>query len=318
MNDIRRTILWVVFAFSLVMLVDKWQVYNGHQPLFFHTPPTPAASAPESGASSATAALPGSAAPNTGAAPTGVPHQQITVSTDVLRLTFDTEGGSIVKSEFLKYPDDQDDPQPFVLLDDSAQRTYLAQSGLIDNASGAALPTHKTVMTFSGPRQLASGTDEMQIRFESPEVGGVKLVKTYTLKRGAYAIAVKHEVVNTGSAPVKPDLYLRLVRDSGPAPGETRFYSTFTGPAFYTSAKKYQKIAFKDIDKGNPEFESSSPDGYVAMVQHYFASAWTAPGDVTHQNFTSKYDNNLYAAGMVIPIASPIAPGASQTVSNTL
>ena len=318
MNDIRRTILLMVFVFSLVMLWDKWQIHNGHQPTFLH-PATPAAAAPEQGASGVPAGL-NSAASIAAAAATAAPaaaHERITVSTDVLRLTFDTEGGSIVKSEFLKYPTGAGEPQPFVLLDDSAQRVYLAQSGLIDNAGGAALPTHKTVMTFSGPRELASGADEMQVRFESPDVGGVKLVKTYTFKRGAYAIAVKHEIVNDGSAPVKPELYLQLVRDGGAAPGATQFYSTFTGPAFYTEAKKYQKVSFKDIDKGNPGFEPSSPDGYVAMVQHYFASAWTAAGGATHQNFARKLGDNLYAAGMIVPVAS-IAPGASQTVSNTL
>jgi YidC/Oxa1 family membrane protein insertase len=304
------------------MLWDQWQIYNGREPTFFRSRTTPTATAPASGASGAAAAGPaasvtGAAAIASAAAAPAAAHERITVSTDVLRLTFDTEGGSIVKSEFLKYPTDSDDPQPFVLLDDSAQRTYLAQSGLIDSAGGASLPTHKTPMTFSGPRALASGADEMQIRFESQAVGGVKLVKIYTLKRGAYAIAVKHEVVNAGSAPVKPELYLQLVRDGGAAPGATRFYSTFTGPAFYTDAKKYQKVTFKDIDKNDASFEQSAPDGYVAMVQHYFASVWTAPGGVAHQNFARKLSDNLYAAGMIVPMTS-IAPGVSQAVSNTL
>ena len=35
MNDIRRTILWVVFGFSLVMLWDQWQVHNGRKATFF-------------------------------------------------------------------------------------------------------------------------------------------------------------------------------------------------------------------------------------------------------------------------------------------
>ena len=34
MNDIRRTILWVIFGFSLVMLWDQWQVHNGRKPTF--------------------------------------------------------------------------------------------------------------------------------------------------------------------------------------------------------------------------------------------------------------------------------------------
>ena len=35
MNDIKRTVLWVIFGFSMVMLWDKWQVHNGNKPLFF-------------------------------------------------------------------------------------------------------------------------------------------------------------------------------------------------------------------------------------------------------------------------------------------
>ena len=35
MNDIRRTILWVIFGFSMVLLWDQWQVYNGNKATFF-------------------------------------------------------------------------------------------------------------------------------------------------------------------------------------------------------------------------------------------------------------------------------------------
>ncbi|MFY7939268.1 MAG: membrane protein insertase YidC, partial [Burkholderiaceae bacterium] len=42
MNDIRRTILWVVFGFSMVLLWDQWQIYNGHKATFFPAPPVKA------------------------------------------------------------------------------------------------------------------------------------------------------------------------------------------------------------------------------------------------------------------------------------
>jgi len=97
------------------------------------------------------------------------------------------------------------------------------------------------------------------VRFESPDLGGVKLVKTYTLKRGAYDIAVRHEVVNTGTAAVAPQLYLQLVRDGNEPDGAVPFYSTFTGPAVYTSAKKYQKITFKAIREKKVEIPPNRP-----------------------------------------------------------
>jgi YidC/Oxa1 family membrane protein insertase len=38
MNDIRRTILWVIFGFSMVLLWDKWQLHNGNKATFFPSP----------------------------------------------------------------------------------------------------------------------------------------------------------------------------------------------------------------------------------------------------------------------------------------
>ncbi|WP_415162383.1 membrane protein insertase YidC, partial [Ottowia sp.] len=269
------------------------------------------------------AATPGSAvataAPPTGGPATAAPdtaavaRERIEVRTDVLRLVFDTEGGSIVRSEFLKYPEQDHPGQPFVLLDTSAARVYQAQSGLI----GGPFPNHKTPMKFVGERALADGAHELVLRFESPEVGGVRLNKIYTLRRGSYLVDVRHEVVNAGGQPVSPQLYVQLVRDGNKPPGESSFYSTFTGPAFYTGAKKFQKVEFADIEKGKAEFAASSPDGWVAMVQHYFASAWLlAPGQA-HENFARKVDANLYAAGMIAP-AGTVAPGATHSADARL
>ncbi|MCA0213768.1 MAG: membrane protein insertase YidC [Proteobacteria bacterium] len=336
MNDIRRTILWVIFGFAMVMLWDKWQVHNGNQPTFFPPAPEATATAPAGAPASApgaaatgvppavpgavpaaatgAAAVPGTAVPGvppTAAAgpATAAPRERITVTTDVLRLTFDTEGGSLIRSEFLKHADLQVKNSNFVLLEESPSRVYVAQTGLI----GGAFPTHKTAMTFSGERSLKDGANELVIRFESPDTGGVRLVKTWTLKRGAYDIAVRHDVVNTGSAPVSPQLYLQLVRDGNKPVGESSFYFTFTGPAVYTEAKKFQKVEFSDIEKNKAEFEASSPNGYVAMVQHYFASAWLLADGVQRNLFMRKVDTNLYSAGMITPLTD-IAPGATKTV----
>lgn len=328
MNDIRRTILWVIFGFSMVLLWDKWQIHNGHDATFFPMPkPAATASAPVPASSSVPSSTPAAAPPSavpTPAASGGQPpigalntlpgpgtpapaRERVTVTTDVLKLTFDTEGGSIIRSEFVKHADGA--TSTFVLLDESVNRVYMAQSGLI----GGNFPTHKTVMAASGDRALKDGQDELVLKFESPDVGGVKLVKTWTFKRGRYDIAVKHDIVNTGSTPVSPQLYLQLVRDGNPPPGESSFYSTFTGPAVYTNEQKYQKVEFKDIEKGKAEFHKDSTGGYVAMVQHYFASAWIPQDTLKHENFVRKVDNNLYSVGMIAPL-EPLAPGATKSV----
>ncbi len=332
MNDIRRTILWVIFGFSMVLLWDQWQVHNGQKPTFFpgastsakavaplaatssSVPSGSAMSVPVPVATAGSAAVPGGA-PSTAALAT---KERLLVTTDVFNLTFDTEGGTLVRSSFNKFKDMTDKNTGFVLLDESTGRVYVAQTGLIAGAGGATLPTHKTLMTaVPGERSLKDGQNELMLKFESAEVGGVKLVKTYTFKRGAYDVAVRHEVINAGSTTVSPQLYLQLVRDGNPPQGESSFYSTFTGPAVYTEAKKYQKIEFKDIEKGKVEVEKQAINGYVAMVQHYFASAWILGDGIKRDLFERKVDTNLYAVGMITPL-DPIAPGASKAIDSKL
>lgn len=244
----------------------------------------------------------------------GSPKVRVDVMTDVLKVSFDTVGGTVVRTEFLKSPAKGGLPQNAVLLDESRNRVYLAQTGLI----GGAFPNHKTVMAVSGERVLRDGETELVLKFESPEINGIKLVKTYTLQRGSYALDVRHEVWNASSAPVSPLLYLQLVRDGNrEAPDQRSSYDTFTGPAIFTGPKKYQRVEFRDIEKGTAEVEKTSSIGYVAMVQHYFASAWILPDGVVRENFVRKVDANLYAVGMITSLKD-IGPGTTKSVEARL
>ena len=343
MTDIRRTMLWVVFSMSLVFLWDAWQKHTGHPSMFSPAPAKTAASAPpNSGASSA--ALPtssvNSAAPAPGASPSAVPAQNTAaiatakteISTDVVKATFDARGGDLVRLELLKQVDQNDRSKNVVLFEQSAQRSYSAQTGLIPVAGGAALPNHLTVMNWvPGELALAPEKDELQVKFESPEIGGVKLAKTFTFKRSEYVVNVRHEVINTSNEPVNPQLYLQLVRDGNPPVGESSLYFTFTGPAFYTAETKFNKVDFKSIEKRKadekPSHVTSADNGWVAMVQHYFASAWlldtsattgaTPTPAITREFFSRKVEANLYAAGMLVPLG-PLAAGQTKTLDARL
>jgi YidC/Oxa1 family membrane protein insertase len=328
MNDIRRTILWVIFGFSMVLLWDQWQVHNGKKPTFLPGQVQKVSAVPESNTAiplATIAQMPSLPDANQVApvAPLTVPKERFEVTTDVVKLTFDTEGGSLVRSEFLKYADTADKTKKFVLLDDSKDRIYLAQTGIVGGVTSGAFPTHKTVMAASGDRVLKDGVDELVIQFKSPNVGGIQLVKTYTLRRSAYDIAVRHELTNVSNAPIAPQLYLQLVRDGNKPLGESSFYSTFTGPAVYTEAKKYQKVEFSDIKKKNVDVEKESTNGYVAMVQHYFASAWILP-DAVQRNISltgvdigSTMADCCYRVSMVAPLDA-IAPGATKAIDAKL
>jgi YidC/Oxa1 family membrane protein insertase len=328
MTDIRRTLLWMVFTMSLVFLWDAWNKHTGQPSWFSPTPPRPAASAPAAtGAATATPApaaqtgVPTAAAvPNNGAAAASMPSptaspsggEETVITTDRVKATFDSVGGSLVRLELLKQVDAEDGRRNVLLFDRSPERIYKAQSGLITAQPGVTLPNHWTPMKRSdGPTALADGSNEIAVRFESQGDGGVRLAKTYTFSRGSYVIGVKHELTNSGGATVAPELYLGLERDGNPARGESKWYFTFTGPAVYTDAAKFQKIDFADIEKGKAAHAASANDGWIAMVQHYFASAWLVPDGAPRQFRTQKVTNNLYAVQMVLPLGE-LAPGASK------
>ena len=332
MTDMRRTLLWVVFSMSLVLIWDAWNKHNGQPSLFspaVATKPAPAGAAPGASAlpmpATPSAAVPGaaataSAAPAAPASAAGV-SEPTTVGTDVIKATLDSQGGTLARVELLREADQLDRGKNVVVFDQSPARLYLAQTGLVPPAGGAGLPNHHTVMSLvPGERTLKDGTNELQVRYESPEVGGIKLIKTYTFKRGDYVIGVKHELVNNSATPIDPRLYLQLVRDGNAPAGESSFYFTFTGPAIYTDASKFEKIDFKSIEKRKPgekpDHATSGDDGWVGMVQHYFASAWLIDkADGTKQPrefFTGKVDTNTYSVGMFVPLGE-VAPGASKS-----
>jgi len=330
MSDIRRSILWVIFGMSMVLIWDKWQIHNGQPPFFFgasQTAPAAAKANAPAPATGAAGALPQASASvaSSASAPAGgesaIPVQTFEVTTDVYRLVFSSEGGSLVGAQLLQHAaitgvDKGEKVDPLVLLQQSKDKIYVAQTGLI----GGVFPNHKTPMRWTGTsKALVDGQDSLEVAFASDAVNGLQLVKTYTLGRGRYDIAVKHEVRNVGEQAQSPELYVQLVRDSSPIGNETPFYSTFTGPAIYSGTEKYQKVEFEEIDKNKATFVQQSNDGYVAMVQHYFITAWTLADGVARTNYAEKVPNstNLYRVGMKIPLGS-IAPGASKAIDTPL
>ncbi len=335
MNDIRRTILWVIFGFSMVLLWDQWQVHNGRAATFFPAPtkveavatapanpgdaPSAVPAASTSGAATTTAgAVPTQSAPTV--------REKVAVTTDLFSATIDTEGATLTHLALLKYFDQVDPTKNVVLFEnDSAATRYIAQSGVINQVEGSQFfPNHTTIMTARpGPRALTDGQDTLEVGFESPDLNGVKYVKTYVFKRGDYSIGVRHEVVNTSAAPVNAQLYTQLLRHGTEASNSMFGTSTYNGPASYTNEKKFHKVDYKDIAKGKAELPPPATDGWIAMVQHYFTSAWLLNGDSANLNREfrvmgpDKLGTNLYSLAMVAKLPT-IAPGATQTVSSTL
>ncbi|WP_374658320.1 membrane protein insertase YidC [Inhella sp.] len=330
MTDIRRSVLWVVFSMSLLLLWDAWQKHQGHPSLFSPAPAKPAATVvapPASGVPAATAALntgvpaastQAAATPAAGAVPAPVQApagEQFVVTTDLVKATFSSQGGSLIQVDLLRHKDDSPAGAPMKVLDTG--RGYAAQSGLV---GVPGVPTHLTPMTLvSSERELKDGAPQLNLRFESEPAGGLKLVKTYTFERGSYAIKVRHEVQNLGDAPLAPQLYLQLQRDGSLMSQGSQLMGThtFTGPTIYHDQIKYTKIEFKDLDKKAFDGERRAQDGWVAMVQHYFVAAWLRTAAGEREFFAQKLGGTpFYTVGMLLPL--PVAAGGSAVADDLL
>ncbi len=349
MNDIRRTILWVIFGFSMVLLWDQWQIHNGKKATFFPGPASQVTSAPatakpgDTGLPSAATTTVNGVAPAVPTQAVDAPREKISVKTDLFTAVLDSQGGTLSHLELNQYqeyshvsglvdkvkallgtPVPPVVVKPVVLMDDeNAATRYVAQTGLLNTKdAGDSFPNHLTLMNATaGDRVMADGDKTLEVTFESQPVGGLKYVKTYLFTRGDYSIRVKHQVVNVSDQARDAQLYLQLVRHGTVAAGTMMGTNTFTGPAAYTDEKKFHKIPFADIEKQKAEVPAPATNGWIAMVQHYFVSAWllNAPDS---QNLQREFrvktmGDNQYSVAMVMPLGT-IQPGASQTVSSDL
>jgi YidC/Oxa1 family membrane protein insertase len=334
MTDMRRTLLWVVFLMSIALLWDAWNKHNGHPSMFGGQANRPAATAPATTGPAGTPATGVAAAAVPGGAAAVAPSEIVVVTTDLLKASFDSRGARLIRLELLKEKEQITHAwyQPFtelfsstkakaseapnvVLLDLSPSHVYVAETGLLNVPN--PLTHFSSMKVLPGDRALKDGSDDVSVSFASADEG-VKLVKTFVLHRGKYTVDVRHELQNLGDKPVPaPQIYLQLTRDGTPLPGGSSFYSTFTGPALYTESSKYVKADFKDIDKNSVKYERNADNGWVAIVQHYFTTAWLH-NDKQAREFSvrateakdSEYGRHVYSVSEVFTLPA-LAPGAT-------
>ncbi len=316
--DFKKTILWAVFSMSGLMLYNNWQVHEGKPSLFSGSPANTQTTPDKTASSPSKVDVPTqiSGAPVVASTPAvngGAIEsaEKFTLQNDVLVLEISASGANVIDAKLLKSLTAEN--KPVELFQYTPTHKYFARSGLISLNSD--LPNHTS--TFKLAQSGKDGSGRPFAVFVS-ERNGVKLEKTFVLNPGSYVVDVGHRVTQAASNPNPLVLYTEIVRDAtqeqkiGPFDGAFSA-STFTGPAAYTDKEKFNKLEFTAIDKNKitiPTQVAAGEPAWIAMVQHYFASAWI-PGDkVARDIYANRIDNNLYRIGMQIPLGV-VAPGST-------
>ncbi len=323
--EVQRIVLLIGLAAAAYLLILAWNE-DYMQP----RAPIPEAASPELGAVDAAAvpeassnpamdsdipdaSLIGTATPPEATSPTVAETRSgrlVRVSTPTQEIWIDRLGGDVRRVRLPQYPVALDQPdQPFKLLDVGNGRVYMAQSGLI------------------GPDGLDSGTDrplfEAQTDYLELSAGesqdlvltathnGVRVQKTFRFHADDYLIDLAYRVENPHNRPFQASLFAQIKRDGLQPPGPGTFSmgpQPYVGAALTTAETRYQKLEFEDLDAG--PFRATERGGWIAVLQHYFLSAWIANASEDNTYYGRRRGDGTYTVGYTGPLLS-VAPGGT-------
>ncbi|MBT8150342.1 MAG: membrane protein insertase YidC [Gammaproteobacteria bacterium] len=234
----------------------------------------------------------------------------IQVDTDTLRVLIDKAGGDIIEVALKQHLSSLDnDAEPLRLLEKNGLRVYTAQSGLIAKQSGAV----RAVFNSEQQQYTMQAGQPLDVVLRYTDENGIELNKIYRFEPGLHTINVSYQIKNNSQQSWQASFYAQISRDNSKDPGTENAgfgMQSYLGAATTTEESPYQKIPFKDIEKN--DFRNAHTNGWIAMIQHYFVSAWVPPRDVEYQYFTKRANNGLNIIGMYShPVIVP--PGGSET-----
>jgi len=240
----------------------------------------------------------------------------VEISTDALQVTIDTRGGDVIQASLAQYLAEMDHPDvKFTLLEQNQNRTYVAQSGLVGSHGTDA--TSRPVYSVSQDSfTMADGQDSMDVVLSFTDQYGAQIDKVYTFTRDSHLITLTYRVNNQSTQPWSANLFGQLKRDRSddPTASTSMGMSAYIGPAFSLNDEKYKRYDFDDMDDEN--LKATANGGWVAMLQHYFVSAWIPNADQDHA-YSTRVSNGNYIAGFVSP-ALQLQPGQQGSTSAEL
>jgi YidC/Oxa1 family membrane protein insertase len=321
--DLQRSLLIGVIAVLSFMMLTEWVAFKENRTSQGATASarltetvqsdfvTPLAETPAAGDDIPIAPDLAQSSPSAPVEERSVSGSFIQVHTDVLQVAIDLRGGDIVEVAFTKFLEELDNPDiPLILLEQNQQRTYIAQSGLI-GPDGTDSAGRAEFETSSQRFDLGDNQDELQVDLVLQNATGANVIKRFTLRRGDYLVDVEYLVENTSAQRWQANLFGQIKRDSSPAPSKDTSgmgMKPFLGAAITQPDDRFTKFSFDDM--AEEPFKASLPGGWIAMIQHYFLSAWIPNPEQSHTYSTRVTNGGFNIAGFTSPPLT-LDPGQS-------
>lgn len=237
----------------------------------------------------------------------------VVVRTDVLDVTINLKGGDIIRVALPEYPASLDTPDiPFILVD--PRNSYAAQSGLI-GPDGVDKSGNRPLYQTDFDRYELGESESLTVNLTLRDNPNVQILKQFIFRKGDYLVDVKYTISNRSSDALRMALFSQIKRDGQDpynAESNSMGLRPFVGGATRTSDELYSKLSFDDIaDDG---YKGKLEGGYMALVQHYFVSAWVAVGEGTFTYQARKLSNqDIYLMGFTTPMIT-VLPGQNKEI----
>ena len=172
-------------------------------------------------------------------------------------------------------------------------------------------------MLFRSAEQDKYRVDQpTDISIQTTTESGLVVTKTFYIDPTRYDIKVTHTIQNTSDVAKTVSPFVQLKRDNSidPSIQNSMGMQAFLGFALRTADERYRKVSFTDFETAtdardlNTELKNSSvAGGYLALLQHYFTSAWVPADDQTHlYSFRTNQDGHfigsIISPDLVIPV----------------
>ena len=213
----------------------------------------------------------------------------ISVSTDTLEIDIDLIGGDITYLALPKHLRQLDvSNDPFVLLESSPGRSYVAQSGLIgrdgiDNTGRAFYSSNATSY------RMDEDEGSLTVDLFTETDGGLPVIKRFGFNRDSYVIDISFIVDNQSSAEWQGNAFGQVKRNVFDDPSVAGFFQrSYLGFVSTSEDDPYMEFAFEDIEERTESMEMNG--GWIGFSQKYFLSAWI-PSTETTNRFTTRTNN---------------------------
>lgn len=249
--------------------------------------------------------------------------KKIRIKTDLLDLEIDTRGGTVTKADLNNYPITAGTKTPTIgLLSDDPSHFYIAQSGMV-GTEGNAAPTHNELYTSEKNSYQMEPTDkDLSVPLIWQDASGVQVEKTFHFTRASYLIKVSEKIINRGNTPWVGTSYRQFQRIAPPTPKGGMFASmsnpeafSFVGSAWFSPENKFEKLKFNEDYLDEP-LKREFAGGWIAMVQHYFFTAWIPNEKETMSYNTDTLDGVNGVKYIVRSVSGPIRIEAGAQATN--